>query len=150
MRRFVPVVATVIAVVIYLGTHPVPGAAQTRTAESVLAAAPASPAAVVAVQASESGPVDRQQTRRSPALRLAREIRRDAKTCPEARPGFRIRLGPDCHREPAACGRWRKCKSVPWKRGVEFDAAVSCACSCYEPATQVSLTPSPASRAGRP
>src|SRR6187200_803690 len=39
MRRFVPIAATVAAVVIYLGTHPVPGAAQTRTAESVLAAA---------------------------------------------------------------------------------------------------------------
>jgi hypothetical protein len=39
MRRFVPVIATVAAVAIYLGAHPIPGAAQTRTAESVLAAA---------------------------------------------------------------------------------------------------------------
>src|SRR6187431_2825720 len=39
MRRFVPVIATVAAVAIYLGAHPIPGAAQTRTAESVLVAA---------------------------------------------------------------------------------------------------------------
>jgi hypothetical protein len=39
MRRFVPVLSTFTAVVICLGILPMPGAAQTRTAESVLAAA---------------------------------------------------------------------------------------------------------------
>ena len=39
MRRFVPVLSTFAAVILYFGTHPAPGAAQARTAESVLAAA---------------------------------------------------------------------------------------------------------------
>jgi len=39
MRRFIPVFSTFAAVVLYFGINPTPGAAQARTAESVLAAA---------------------------------------------------------------------------------------------------------------